>query len=256
MTADKCVLRCDGLAVGYKGKTVLSGLNFEFAAGTMTVLIGANGSGKSTLLRTLAGQQPPLEGRIELDGAPITSYSRHRLAKARAIVGTSREGGGGLTVEETVAIGRYAYTGWTGLLSEEDRKIVAEAMEAVGVTAFRNRFLANMSDGEKQKVMIARALAQNTRLLILDEPTAFLDVAARVDIMRLLRSLADSGRTILLSTHDIAPSVRYADSILAIDAAENTASLDTKDNMIESGKLNRVFAESGLHFDAAACDFR
>ena len=256
MKESDIVLSCRGLSVGYHKKEILSDMDSDFPVGTMTVLIGANGSGKSTLLRTLAGQQRALAGAIVLDGRPLVEYNKAQLARSRAIVSTVRDGGGGLTVEETVAVGRYAFTGWTGMLSAEDRKIVAESMDVLGIGQFRNRYLASLSDGERQKVMVARALAQQTSLIILDEPTAFLDVAARIEIMRVLRRLAERGRTIILSTHDIAPAVSQADMILAVDADKRTAVLNPKDKMIESGLLNDVFARAGLHFDVAALDFR
>ncbi len=256
MKESSVILSCRGLSVGYFKKTVLAEMDFDFPLGSMTVLIGANGSGKSTLLRTLAGQQRPLSGTIVLDGKPLAGYTKSQLAKARAIVSTVREGGGGLTVEETVAIGRYAFTGWSGTMSADDKRIVDESIEAVGVGGFKGRYLANLSDGERQKVMVARALAQQTPLIILDEPTAFLDVAARIEIMRLLRNLADRGNTIILSTHDIAPAVSQADMLLVVDADMHTAVLEQKEKIIEEGLLNNVFAKSGLHFDVFASDFR
>lgn len=252
----KEILGCEALTVGYRDRTVLSDISFTLPEGTFTVLIGANGSGKSTLLRTLAGQQPAIGGTVRICGCPTDSYNRRALARVRAIVDTARHGGGGLTVEETVAVGRYAFTGWTGMLSAEDKSIVAAALDGVGMAGFAGRYLAALSDGERQKVMIARALAQETPLLILDEPTAFLDVAARLEIMKMLRRLAAGGKTVILSTHDIAPAVAQADMILAVDPAAHTAVLDGKDSMIRGGLLDRTFAKAGLHFDAAVMDFR
>lgn len=256
MAETDIILSCRDLSVGYINRTVLSDMNFDFPAGTMTVLIGANGSGKSTLLRTLAGQQPPLHGEIKLAGRSLRDFSTPELAKARAIVGTSRSGGGGLSVEEAVSVGRYGFTGWTGMMKREDRRIVTEAMVSVGIDRFRSKHLANLSDGERQKVMIARALAQQTTLLILDEPTAFLDVAARIEIMSLLHKLASEGRAVILSTHDIAPSVAQADMILAIEPEKGSAILEKKEKMFESGALDRVFSKAGLRFDPVALDFR
>lgn len=252
----KDILCCRGLAAGYRERTVLSGIGFSLPAGTFTVLVGANGSGKSTLLRTLAGQQPAIGGVVEICGRPAGSYGRRALARVRAIVDTARHGGGGLRVAEAVAVGRYAFTGWTGMLSASDRAVVAGSLAAVGMSDFAGRCLAELSDGERQKVMIARALAQQTPLLMLDEPTAFLDVAARLDIMRMLRRLADAGRAVILSTHDIAPAMAQADMVLAVDPAARTAVLGARDAMIESGVLDRSFASAGLHFDPAVMDFR
>lgn len=250
------VLKCSELAVGYREKTILTDISFSLPEGTFTVFVGANGSGKSTLLRTLAGQQPPLAGKVEICGKPIGDYGRRSLAKVRALVDTSRYGGGALTVGEAVAVGRYAFTGWTGLLSKDDKAIVADALGSVGMLSYIDRHLASLSDGERQKVMIARALAQQTPLIILDEPTAFLDVAARLDIMKMLRRLVDGGKTVLLSTHDIAPAVAQADMILAVDPSRHTAVLGDRDVMIADGSLDRTFAASGLRFDASVLDYR
>lgn len=250
------VLKCSGLAVGYREKTVLTDISFSLSEGTFTVFVGANGSGKSTLLRTLAGQQQQLAGTVEICGKPIGDYGRRSLAKVRALVDTSRYGGGALTVGEAVAVGRYAFTGWTGLLSKDDKAIVADALGCVGMLSYIDRHLASLSDGERQKVMIARALAQQTPLIILDEPTAFLDVAARLDIMKMLRQLVDGGKTVLLSTHDIAPAVAQADMILAVDPSRHTAVLGDRDAMIADGSLDRTFAASGLRFDVSVLDYR
>lgn len=252
----EAVISCRDVAVGYPGRIVLSHIDFDLAPGSMTVLVGANGTGKSTLLRTLAGQQPPLKGMVTMCGRDITAYNGRELAKHRAIVDTRHSGGGGLTVGEAVAVGRYAFTGWTGLLSEGDRRAVRDALESVGMSAYEPRYLATLSDGERQKVMIARALAQDSPLLILDEPTSFLDVAARLEIMRMLRRFADAGKTVLLSTHDIAPALAQADMLMAVDPAKSTATLGKKEQLITDGTLDAVFARAGLHFDPAILDFR
>jgi len=171
------------------------------------------------------------------------------------VVSTERTGGGALTVSECVAIGRHPHTGPFGRLSANDKAIVADSIRAVGLADKSTRYLGTLSDGERQKVMIARALAQQTTLIILDEPTAFLDVAGRIDTMRLLRSLADSGHAILLSTHDIAPAVAQADSLLVVDPAQKSISAGTRTDIIDKGILDRAFADSGLHFDPLKGDY-
>ena len=182
------VLETHNLNVGYGRRTVLSDVNVRVPEGSFTALIGANGSGKSTLLRTLSGTQAALGGSIWLNGNELSHMRRSNLAKSLAMVLTDRSGGGGLSVGETVEIGRHPYTGLLGRLTEEDRRIVDRSLEAVGMYGMKKRLLGTLSDGERQKVMIARALAQNTPLIILDEPTAFLDVAGRIEITALLRS--------------------------------------------------------------------
>ncbi len=219
----------------------------------MAVLIGANGSGKSTFLRTLAGAQPALDGQVILDGQTIGTYTRRELARHLSVVFTDRTGGGALTVSECVEIGRHPYTGPFGRLNANDRRIVADAIDAVGMTTKANRYMGTLSDGERQKAMIARALAQQTPFIILDEPTAFLDVAGRLDIIRLLRQLANNGHAVLLSTHDIAPAIAAADTLLVVNGEALIA--DSKAKIIASGALDRAFPEATLYFDAAKGDF-
>lgn len=250
------MIACNNLKIGYGSKEVLSGINFELSAGSLTVLVGANGSGKSTLLRTLAGNQSPISGNVTIAGKRIENIGVKELSKLRALVDTSKSGGGSLTVYETVAVGRHNYTGWSGRLSEPDKKMISDAIKSVGMENFMQRHIAELSDGERQKVMIARALAQETPVLMLDEPTSFLDVAARHEILSLLKKLAEKGKTILLSTHDIAPAMMNADYVLAVDLQRQTAILKPKKEMVESGLLDGIFASSGLHFDAEALDFR
>ena len=254
------ILRTENLKKYYgKGETcvtALDGVNFTVEKGEFVSIVGTSGSGKSTLLRTLAGSQQPVSGRISLCGKSLCDYSRRELAKVLSVVFTDRNGGGALTVEECVSIGRHPYTGPFGRLSEEDREIVNKAIADVGMANKAFRMLGTLSDGERQKTMIARALAQQTPLIILDEPTAFLDVAGRLDIMRLLRRLADNGRTILLSSHDIAPAIAVADTLLAIDPSVGKIACDAKECVVASGILDKCFPDAGIHFDSSSGDFR
>lgn len=249
-------LECRRLCVGYGSRVLVSDFDMALPRGSLTLLLGANGCGKSTLLRTIAGRMKPLSGELLMGGYPIESLSSRRLAELRAIVDTSRQGGGGLTVAETVAIGRSRFASWTGRLSESGRRAVAEAIEAVGMQAYAERYLGTLSDGEKQKVMIARALAQDTPLILLDEPTAFLDVAARISVMSLLRRLADGGRTIFMSTHDVAPAMACADYVTVVDPAGRRAVFGTRADIESSGVLDAAFPASNLHYDPAIRDFR
>lgn len=213
-------LSCFDLNVGYNGKAILSNINLSLDAGSMSVMIGANGSGKSTLLRSLAGIEKPLSGKILYHDEPIDSMTAHCLAHRRAFVNTSRRGGGALSVYEAVAIGLTPQIGRLGILSAGDRARVQDALRQTGMERLSNRRLGTLSDGERQKAMIARALVQDTTIIILDEPTAFLDVAARIESMALLRRLADKGHCILFSTHDISPALQRADNALIV--AEDT----------------------------------
>lgn len=249
------ILETHSLAVGYRNKEILHGINFTLRLGQMAVLIGPNGCGKSTLLRTLAGLQPPLAGGTAISGKDVAAYSRRELARRLSVVSTERNGGGALTAAECVAIGRHPYTGPFGRLSAADKAIVDDSIAAVGMTDKADRYLGTLSDGERQKIMIARALAQQTPLIILDEPTAFLDVAGRIETMRLLRTLADRGHTILLSTHDIAPAVAQADTLLVVEASAGRLHAGPKSEIIATDILDRAFAGSGLHFNIQKGDY-
>ena len=250
------ILECINLTVGYNDRTVLSDISFKLEPGKLAVLIGANGSGKSTLMRTLAGLKGCLNGNVEIGGEDISRLSERNLSRLRAMVNTARNGGGALTVSEAVGVGRNLSLSLFGGMSGDDLAAVADAMEAVGISMFANRYLATLSDGERQKVMIARALAQNTPLIFLDEPTAFLDVASRIDTIKLLRNLSRKGRTILMSTHDIAPAMAMADFVIAVVKDEQKVYADDKERIIASGVLNKVFSGSGLNFDKSILDYR
>lgn len=245
-------LQANNLTVGYGNHAVVADVNASLIAGHLTILIGANGSGKSTLLRTITGSQPPLSGIATINGEDIAKLSPAHKAKELSLVLTDRTGGGGLLVEELVAIGRHPYTGFMGRLSQDDRQIIADAIHAVGLDAKRHSYVASLSDGERQKAMIARAIAQATDVIVLDEPTSFLDVASRFEIMRLLGEMSAAGKTILLSTHDIAPAMAVANDIWAISNGRLHAG--SKADIIESGLLNELFPN--VVFDAAANDFR
>lgn len=245
-------LVAENLTVGYGNRAVLADVCAEAAPGTLTALIGANGSGKSTLLRTLTGSQPPLAGRVLLDGADLRRLSAAERARRLAIVLTDRTGGGGLRVDELVAIGRHPYSGAFGRLSTSDREAIAAAIDAVGLTHKRSAFVATLSDGERQKAMIARAVAQQTGLIVLDEPTSFLDVAARYEIMQLLGAVARSGVAVVLSTHDIAPAMAVADRLWVI--ADGRLQSGGIADAAVSGILDRVY--SGVSFNSEFNDFR
>ncbi|MDE6206718.1 MAG: ABC transporter ATP-binding protein [Muribaculaceae bacterium] len=252
----KYPLSCSRLAVGYNGGAVLDNINIELRRGSMAVLVGTNGSGKSTLLRTLAGIQKPLAGSVFFSGLDISGLSIGELADLRAVVSTVRQGGGAMTVEETVGVGRLRRTGCFGRMADTDKEIVSQSLAAVNMTHMASRRLATLSDGEKQKVMIARALAQNTPLIILDEPTAFLDVAARIEVLDLLRHLADDGKTILLSTHDIAPTLERSDTVVAVNPSAKSVTYGSLRDMIDSGALEASFAAKNIHFNPTLLDFR
>lgn len=212
----------DHLTIGYRHKTVAGPLDGNLNAKSLVCLIGSNGLGKSTLLRTLAGLQPALSGRVEWHYKGLvedcTRLSAERRAQSFSIVLTDKPDVMNLTAREVVAMGRMPYTGFFGKLTKEDEAIVAQAMALTDTAAFADRDLSTLSDGERQKVMIARAIAQQTPVMLLDEPTAFLDYESKHATMAMLRDIAhDMGKLVLVSTHDLDIARRYADRFITLD---------------------------------------
>ena len=207
------------LSVGYKvGHTVVSDINLTLQSGQLACLIGENGVGKSTLLKTLTGFLPKLEGSLLLDGKDISEFSQRALARQISIVLTQKPDVQNLTVEEIVGLGRSPYTGFFGKLHANDQQIVDESITAVGIEKLKNRMIQTLSDGERQKVMIAKALAQQTPIIFLDEPTAFLDFSSKVETFQLLQRMAhEMGKLVLLSTHDLELAVRFSDTLLQVN---------------------------------------
>ena len=209
------------LTIGYivKGqqRIVVSDINATINASELTCLLGQNGIGKSTLLRTLSAFQPALSGEIYLDGTPLTALSSRQLSKKVGVVLTEKPDVRNMSVEEMVGMGRSPYTGFWGSLDADDRQMIDEAIRLVGIDRLRRRPVHTLSDGERQKCMIAKALAQQTPTIYLDEPTAFLDFPSKVEMMQLLRRLAhEQQKTIFLSTHDVELAMQLADRISII----------------------------------------
>ncbi|MFC2099187.1 ABC transporter ATP-binding protein [Bacteroidota bacterium] len=212
------LLRLVGLEIGYrKGSRFhsLSGkMDCNVSGGELVSLMGRNGSGKSTLLRTIAGLQDPVDGKIIVEGRQLDEYKRQDLAKLLGFVSTEVIRVQGLRVRDLVAMGRYPYTGWFGSLSAVDNEMIAKAIELTSLQPLVERDLDELSDGERQRAMIARTLAQDTRILVLDEPTAFLDLTHKYEVTLLLGELARKhGKTIVFSTHDLQLSLQEADKI-------------------------------------------
>ena len=211
-------LQTDNLAVGYAGsgdsRVVAHQITTDVRPGRLVCLVGPNGSGKSTLLRTLAGMQKPIEGTASISGRNVASLSPRDKAALLSVVLTDRVSVGYLTAREVVSLGRHPHTDWRGRQSARDRRVVESVMAETGSQVLADRHFVELSDGEKQKVMIARALAQATPVVILDEPTAYLDVGGRVEILELLQRLAhDGNRLVLVSTHDLDLAIKTADVV-------------------------------------------
>lgn len=254
------VLAARSLTIGYRhGRRVTAlahHLDLALQAGELVCLLGPNGAGKSTLMRTLAGLQPPLEGQIILDGVPLHRLRPRQVARRLSVVLTERVDVGNLSAYALVALGRHPYTGWTGTLTPVDEAVVAWALQAVGATHLAARSVLELSDGERQKVMIARALAQEPLVMLLDEPTAFLDLPRRVEIMDVLGRLTRDGqRAVLLSTHDLDLALRTADRLWLM-AADGTLQVGVPEDLVLSGAFQRVFAGEGVHFDPTTGAFQ
>ncbi len=247
------------LAVGYvHGKhstTLLSRLNLSLEAGQLVALLGQNGAGKSTLLRALTCATSPIAGTIEVAGRNLARIAMRERSRIIGLVSTDRIQAGALTVTELVGLGRQPHTGFLGRLDDHDRAIVASALHSVGIDAKANSYVAELSDGERQKAMIARALAQQTPIIVLDEPTAFLDAASRIETMQLLASLAhDQHKAILLSTHDISRSLLLTDELWLITRDRKVVTGPTSE-MIHSAAMNQVFSNRHVAFNVEHCDY-
>lgn len=218
MTPVMTAITTNRLTVGYRGHRVVEDISLSLPCGRLVCLLGPNGAGKSTLLRTLCGFQPPIEGTVTISGSDITTMSAAEVARLVSVVLTDRPLTPSLTAAEMVGMGRAPYTGFWGRLSDEDRRLVSEAMQAVGIAPLATRRMGRLSDGERQKVMIAKALAQHTPVIVLDEPTAFLDYPSKVAVMKTLARLAhNEGKTILMSTHDLELAAQLGDELIEIE---------------------------------------
>ena len=240
---------CIGYHTGKQEKIVHQHLDFELRAGELTCLLGANGAGKSTLLRTLSASQPALGGELRILDKPVKEYTEKERSRTIGVVLTDKTFAGGLTVYELVALGRQPHTGFFGRLTKEDRRMVEEAMEHVGIAHKARSYTAELSDGERQKVMIAKALVQECPLILLDEPTAFLDVVSRIEIMHLLHRLAtEQNKAILLSTHDIEQALVLADKLWLLTKGQGLQCGVTED-LILNHQMDTLFPHKDIRFD-------
>ena len=255
------VLSTTDLTVGYhiprkSPIVVVEHITVDLSAGELVCLIGPNGAGKSTLMRTLAGMQSPLAGTVYLMGADLQSLNPNQLARCLSIVLTERVDVGVLSAYTLVALGRYPYTGWMGKLQPEDERVVQQAITAVGAADLADRNVGELSDGERQKIMIARALAQEPLVMLLDEPTAYLDLPRRAELMAMLRRLArETGRAILLSTHDLDLALRNADQIWLLPKG-GQLQVGAPEDLVLNGAFESAFRGEGVQFDAYSGSFR
>lgn len=258
---NKPVLEARQLTIGYTytrrpATVVAQSLSLTLGRGTLVCLLGPNGVGKSTLLRTITGMQPPLAGQVTLLGENIHTMPPRQLARCLSLVLTERIDVGALSAYELVALGRHPYTDWSGRLTAADEVIIRQSLETVGAQTLASRQVNELSDGERQKVMIARALAQEPTLMILDEPTAFLDLPRRVEILRILRHLAhETGRTVLLSTHDLDLALRSADRLWLM-SADGSLHVGAPEDLVLNGSFEATFQSEGVRFDVQSGSFQ
>ena len=249
----KSILITSNLTIGYKSKkgtvTIAENLNLSLKEGKLISLIGANGIGKSTLLRTITGIQPPLKGSVSLNDKSISSYKPLELAQNLSLVLTEKLPPSNLSVFELVALGRQPYTNWIGTLSQTDIEKVQEALELTQIEHLAQKKHFEISDGQLQKVLIARALAQDTPLIILDEPTTHLDLLHKVSLFKLLKKLTqETQKCILFSTHDIDLAIQLSDEMIIM-----TSELIVQDepcHLISKGSFATLFQDEHITFDA------
>ncbi|WP_274474467.1 ABC transporter ATP-binding protein [Mangrovimonas aestuarii] len=261
MTEDKLhiVLETKNLKIGYHTKvgetTIASGINITLQKGELVGLIGANGIGKSTLLRTLTKVQQPLSGDININGKSITNYNSIDLAKSLSIVLTEQVASKNLSVAELVALGRQPYTNWVGNLTQEDKTKVNQALELTHIEDLKYKKCYELSDGQLQKAMISRALAQDTDLIILDEPTTHLDMYHKAYILKLLQKLAkETNKTILFSSHEIDLANQLCNKIIIMTKGE--VETDSPCNLITKGSFEKLFPKDLIEFDDKTGSFR
>lgn len=246
-------IRIIDLETGYhskKGTTVITtGISASLYSGELTCLLGPNGAGKSTLLKTLTAFLPPLKGKICIQHKSLAEYSDAELSKVIGVVLTEKLNLINMSVEELVGMGRSPYTGFWGHMNETDRRIVSESITLVGIDHLKGRMIQTLSDGERQKVMIAKALAQETPVIFLDEPTAFLDYPSKVEIMQLLQRLArEKGKTVFLSIHDLELALQIADKVWLLDRPHGVT-IGTPEDLALNGDMGKYFHRDGVEFD-------
>ncbi len=248
------IISLENLSIGYHPEeALLKDINLSAGPGEMVALIGRNGTGKSTLLKTMIGLLSSLGGTCKLAGTPVDDHGLSARARLVSFVSSQLTQLPTLSVEELVALGRLPYTGWMGRLGQADRAMVHQALEEVRLLSFARRKLDQLSDGERQRAMIARAFVQDTRLMVLDEPTAFLDIPNTHDLIRLLSRFRDGGKSMVYSTHDLETAMQYADKMWVIHGGRIHEG--APEDLGLSGLFDELFSSSGIRYDEPARRF-
>ena len=247
------IVELKNLSIGYKKAKecipVVEKMNATLYSGQLTCLLGPNGAGKSTLLRTLCKFQPPIEGQITVNGRNLSEFTNQEMARLVSVVLTHNQLYLDLTAFDVVAIGRTPFTGLLGILTEDDYKVIEESVQQTDIRHLLKRKIATLSDGERQKVMVAKALAQQTPIIYLDEPTAFLDFPSKVQLLQMLCQLSHQfHKIVFLSTHDVEQALLVSDQIWLLDQQFGLTT-GTPNQLCEQNQIGTYFSRNGLNFD-------
>ena len=255
----KTIIEIRDLSTGYstkkEEKIIGAHLNGSLSEGDFVCLLGPNGCGKSTLLKTLSGLQRSIHGEVIVQNILLSNYKPKELSKVVSVVLTDNSKLNGMNVYDVVSMGRSPYTGFWGQLKENDHAMVDKCLQWVGITELKGRLMGELSDGERQKVMIAKSIAQETPIILLDEPTAFLDFPSKVEVMQLLRRLAhDMQKTIFMSTHDLELALQVADTLWLMERGK--LNVGTPRHLADEGLLSKFIEREGIAFDAGSLSVR
>ena len=236
------ILRVDNLSAGYGKDIIINGISLEVFEGEIAVLIGPNGGGKSTFLKAILGEVTLFSGNVYICDNELKSISAKERSKKIAMLSTQRLDLEHITVYEVVAMGRYPYTGFMGVLTDDDRSVIERAMERTSIAELKDKYYDQLSDGQKQRVMLTRAICQEPKLLIMDEPTSYLDINHKIELLYLLKKLSrEEGMTILMTLHDIEYVNQIADKVWAISKDGKLCKLDTNEAFPQSDSIRKLF---------------
>jgi iron complex transport system ATP-binding protein len=236
-----------GYAAGKSSKIILPHLDASARKGEIVAVFGRNGIGKSTLLRTISGLQPSLGGTILVNGKDLKEYPRNDLAKTIGYISTEVIKVSKMRVYDLVALGRFPHTNWVGKIDANSHEVIMGAIARTGMELLKDRYISELSDGERQRAMIARVIAQETEIIIMDEPTAFLDIAGKYEIIRLLQEVSGEGRTIIFSTHDFSIALTNADKIWLIHNEELIEG--APEDLVVEGTFEHLFNSDQFSFN-------